>query len=179
MAKRTIKAYGNLTNRIEENKNYNEDNLIHVGDDITKYWYSDRSCYYVTEIIDQKHIKIKRYHVCADHSKDGGMGHQNWLYFKTKKEEQDYLKTIFTDREYDEEPKEEIEIELVYKYGKWKSVETYDNINDEDMFGRKLKDWFFTEKEIKKLENGKPVYRYNDFGNISFGVRDYYYDWTF
>lgn len=38
---------------------------------------------------------------------------------------------------------------------------------------------FFTDKEIKKLEEWKEVYRYNDFGNISFGVRDYYYDWSF
>ena len=174
-----MRAYGNLNNRIEEGRNFNNDKQIHVGDDITKYWYSDRSCYYVTEVIDQKHIKIKRYHVCADHSKELDIGHQEWLYFKTKKEEQDYLKTIFTDREYDEEPKEDIEIELVYRYGKWKEVLTYTDLEEENMFGKPLKEYYFTEKEIKKLEEGKPVHRYNDFGNISFGVRNYYYDWSF
>ena len=34
-------------------------------------------------------------------------------------------------------------------------------------------------KKILKLENNKEVYRYQDFGNISFGVRDYYWDWSF
>ena len=176
MAKRW---YGNVTNRIEEGHNYNEDKQIHVGDDITMYHWSDRTCYYVTDVVDQKHIKVKRYHICADRSKEGGMGHQNWMYFKTKKEENDYLKQFFTDRDYPEDPQEDPEIELAYKYGKWKRVSTYDDLNETNDFGVPFKDFLFTKNDIKRLEEGKPVYKYSDFGNISFGVRDYYYDWEF
>ena len=173
------KIYGNLTNRFAENKNYNEDKMIHVGDDITKYYWSDRTCYYVTEVIDQKHIKVRRYEICADHSKAGGMGHQDWLYFKTKKELNEYINSVFKDRELDENPKENPEIELVYKYGKWKEVYTYTDLEEKNQFGRKYRDYLFTEKEIEKLKNNKPIYKYSDFGNISFGTRDYYYDWSF
>lgn len=175
------KIYGNLTNRFSENKNYNEDKLIHIGDDITKYYWSDRSCYYVTDVINQKNIKVKKYEVVADKSKACGMGHQEWLYFKSRKECNEYLNTFYEDEKYEENPKENPEIELAYRYNKWMRKETYtkDDLESEDMFGRKLRDCFFTDKEIKKLEEGKEVYRYNDFGNISFGVRDYYYDWSF
>ena len=174
-----MRAYGNLTNRIEEGHNFNSDKQIHVGDDLTKYYWSDRTCYYVTDVIDQKHIKIKKYHICADHSKEGGMGHQNWMYFKTRKEENDYLKQFFTDRDYPEDHQETPEIELVYRYGKWKEVSTYTDLNGTNDFGVPFKDFLFTKNDIKKLEEGKPVYKYNDFGSISFGVRDYYYDYSF
>ena len=171
----TKKWYGNVTNRIEEGRNYNKDKQIHLGDDITKYHWSDRTCYYVTEVIDQKHIKVKRYYVCADHSKEGGMGHQDWVYFKTKKEEDDYLKKYIHDYKFEENS----DIELVYRYGKWKEVSTYTDLNATNDFGVPFKDFLFTKNDIKKLEEGKPVYKYNDFGNISFGVKDFYYDWSF
>lgn len=176
-----MKVYGNLTNRFSENKNYNKDKQIHVGDDITKYWHSDRTCYYVTEVINQKDIKIKEYHVCADHSKLGGPGHQNWLYFKTKAEYNKYINSIFKDRNLDEKVEDSEPINIVYRYNKWMKKEAYtkEDLDSENMFGVKLRDGFFTDKEIENLENGKDVYRYYDFGNISFGVKDYYYDWEF
>lgn len=142
-----MKWYGSISNRLQENKN-NLGRDIMVGDDITKYLWSDRTCYYVTKVQDQKHITIREYEIIADREKPGGMGHQNWLYFKTKKEANDYLAKYglgedvsFGDRE----------IELVYRYGKWR------------------------EKHFDR--NGKPYYGGN--WNISFGVRDYYFDWEF
>ena len=180
MAKKIIKAYGNLTNRIEEGNNYNKDKQIHVGDDITMYHWSDRTCYFVTEVIDQKHIKVKKYEVCADHSKPGGPGHQNWLLFKSKKEYNEYLRSVFPNRELETVDEEENkEIELAYRYGKWQVVEIYTDLDAENMFGVKLKEYLFTATDIKKLEAGKPVRKYHEFGNISFGVCDYYFDWSF
>lgn len=154
-----MKLYGNLTNRIEENRNYNHRD-IEVGDDLTEYMWSDRRCYYVTKVINQKHIFVKSYQVCADHSKQGGMGHQNWLYFKTTKQMNEYLnecidKGLINSTKYDvENVKENGEVELVYRYGHWYVKQEY---------------WYDV-----KLE--KP--RYNKI-NISFGVKDYYYDWEF
>lgn len=82
--------YGNVSNRIEEGHVYGTDKTIKEGMDITMYHWSDRTCYFITKVIDQKHIFVNRYYVCADHSKEGGMGHQNWLYFRTLKEHNQY-----------------------------------------------------------------------------------------
>lgn len=76
------KLYGSLDNRLEEGKNYLGRELK-KDDDITMYLYSDRNCYYITEVISQKEIKVKPYHICADFSKKGGQGHQDWMYFKS------------------------------------------------------------------------------------------------
>lgn len=156
------KWYGEISNRIEENKNYTG-REIQVGDDITEYSWSDRHCYYVTRVIDQKHIFVKPYEVCADHSKEGGMGHQNWLYFKTCREMQEYLNDCIDKGliKYEgckktnlDDVKENGETELVYRYNHWYVKNTY-------WYGIKL---------------DKPSYHKI---NISFGVRDYYYDWSF
>ena len=176
------RVYGNLTNRIEEGKNYNSDKQIHVGDDITMYWYSDRTCYYVVEVISQKHIVVAPYQVCADHSKPGGMGHQNWLYFKTRKEENDYLKKVFPEKDfsnYDDELRTE---HWVFRNNKWKKAYIYtkEDLDTENMFGQKLRDAYFTERDVKKLESGKEVYKYASLsGKVSFGIRDFYHDWEF
>lgn len=155
------KLYGSLCNRIEENKNYTG-REIKEGDDITMYYWSDRHCYFITKVIDQKHIFVKEYEVIADREKVGGMGHQNWLYFKTKKEANHYMNTHMTPEElasfgtYDEDPKESSEQEWVFRYGKWNRV------LHKDYLGNDL---------------SKP--RYEKLQPISFGVRSYYYDWEF
>lgn len=144
------KLYGNLTNRLMENQNFTN-REIREGDDLTMYLYSDRRCYFVTKVINQNHIFIHPYHVCADQSKPGGMGHQNWLYFKTAKQHNEYLNKYFPDS-YDENPNECPDTELMLRRGKWKIV----------------------------TRCGPDDTQYSDpDGNISFGVRDYYYDWEF
>ena len=89
------KWYGNVVNRLEEGR------LLEPteGMDITMYYWSDRTCYYITKVDNPKRIHVKQYEVCADHDKAGGMGHQDWLYFKTRAEMEDYLKKFFPDRE--------------------------------------------------------------------------------
>lgn len=160
MAKRW---YGNVINRIEEGRTVPE---IKEGTDITMYYWSDRTCYYVVEVEDQKRIKVKEYNIVADHSKSLGMGHQEWLYFKTRKEMADYMKQYFPETEYNiEEPEPET---WVYRYGKWKQEVTYTEEN------------YCTEKELKSLREKGYYKRYYDLsGNISFGVKSYYYDWEF
>lgn len=153
--------YGNLTNRLEEGKNYTG-REIRVGDDITMYSYSDRDCYYVTAVETQKRIKVKRYYVCADRSKPGGMGHQNWVYFKTRKEFAEY-----TGNEYADSDESRAET-WVFRYNKWMLEHTYTEEN------------YCTEREKKSLEKNGFYKRYFPLsGNVSFGVRDYYYDWEF
>lgn len=149
-----MKLYGNLTNRFQEGHNFTG-REIREGDDITEYLWSDRVCYFITKVVDQKHIFIHRYRVVADQDKAGGMGHQNWLYFKTNKEANDYMKKYYPDQ-YGDTVYEDSDIELVFRYNHWNRVYRK-NWNGEDY--------------------DKP--RYNRMDHISFGVRDYYYDWEF
>ena len=155
------KWYGSVSNRIEEGHNYTG-REIKVGDDITMYYWSDRTCYYVTKVIDQKHIFVKKYHVCADHHKPGGMGHQDWLYFKTNREMQQYLNDcideglIPCEKEDLDLIQEDPEEEWVFRYNRWHLV------SHEDWLGNK-----YEKPHYLKLQS------------ISFGVRSYYYDWEF
>lgn len=168
------KLYGSLSNRLEEGHNYTGREL-QVGDDITMYLWSDCNCYYITEVIDQKHIKVKRYYVCADHDKAGGMGHQDWMYFKTLKEESEYLRKYFPDNYKDCEEIVEPEAETwVFRNNKWKEAVEY---TPEQVLASPF---FFTEAQIKKAQQGKTVTEYRNLsGKVSFGVRRYYYDWSF
>lgn len=158
------KWYGNLMNRLDEGRTVPE---IKVGTDITMYYWSDRTCYYVTEVIDQKHIKVKPYVVCADHDKDCGMGHQDWLYFKTQLEMILYLANYGINIMYDTnmEPEEET---WVFRYGKWMRQFKHTKEN------------YCTERELKSLKKNGYFYRYdNEMPKVSFGVRNYHYDWEF
>lgn len=177
------KAYGNLINRIEEGRQLTP---LSVGTDITMYHWSDRTCYFISEVIDDKHIKVLPYHVCADHSKNIGQGHQDWLYFKTAKEERQYLETVFPDRNFNSALcKEATPIEWAFFRGEWRRAFRYtkDSIlkhceetsNSYERFCS-----MFTETQRKKLAAGKEIILYDKLsGKISFGVRDYYYDWEF
>lgn len=49
--------YGSLTNRLEEGRTYGK---IEVGTGVTEMCYSDRHAYEIVEVIDDKHIVIRR-----------------------------------------------------------------------------------------------------------------------
>jgi hypothetical protein len=174
------KWYGNVMNRVEEGLFFGEDKTIKEGTDITMYFYSDRECYYVTRVIDQKHIFVKRYHVVADHSKKNEMGHQNWLYFKTLKEENAYLNS-FKPNKFNSEPVENEEEEWMFRNNSWKRVSRWTLEKIEE--AKKSHFPFYIElsdKEKQKLAEGKEIVKYHKLsGNVSFGVREHYYDWEF
>lgn len=146
-----MKFYGLLDNRLEEGKTYCD--KIEKGTDITMYFYSDRECFYVTDVISDKEIKVKRYYVCADFSKPGGIGHQNWMYFKTAEEMNAYLAKFGRDGFITSNDSNET---WVFRYKKWMG-----------------------KKEYVDPITGKTIAYYNLPGKISFGVRDYHYDWEF
>ena len=162
------KWYGSVDNRIEEGRNYTG-REIREGDDVTMYLWSDRHCYYVTEVVNQKYIKVKPYYVCADKSKPGGMGHQDWMYFKTLREYDEYLNhEPRSDEDYAELDREET---WVFRYNKWQSQHYH--------FGAPHPQ-ALSERERKSLDKNGYYITYLDLiGKVSFGVRDYYYDWEF
>ena len=160
--------YGSINNRLEEGKNFTG-REIRVGDDVTMYYWSDRMCFYVTEVENQKRIKVRPWYICADHSKPGGMGHQDWMYFRTLDERNDYLAKYFPEHhkagEHMEEPPEQT---WVFRYNKWMHEVTFTEEN------------YCSDREKKSLA-AKGFYKryFNLSGKVSFGVRDYYYDWEF
>ena len=165
------KWYGSIDNRLEEGQNFTG-REIRVGDDITMYLWSDRDCYYVTEVTDQKRIKVRRYYHCADHSKPGGMGHQNWLLFKTWDEWNDYLADYFPEHHAKGEHRDEPDPQTwVFRYNKWMCEVRHDemkypgdyNTREREHFQKR--GWFNTYHDLS--------------GKVSFGVAEYYHDWDF
>lgn len=71
--------YGSLNNRLEENKMFCDE--IKVGTGMTEYSYSDRQAYEVIEVIDQKHVTVRRY----DHKLKGGAYSNDWELISNEK----------------------------------------------------------------------------------------------
>ena len=186
------RLYGNLQNRLEENKNYSGKEL-HEGMDITMYYWSDRHCYFITKVVNQKHIFVKEYEVVADQEKAGGMGHQNWLYFKSVKECNEYLKKF--GKGTNEEVFENQEQEWMFRYGHWYQVRRYNKALWEKCLENAKKDakaeqasieriarFYFrlNDEEFAQVMAGKEIVKYQRITQgISFGIKDYYYDWEF
>lgn len=66
------KWYGNLTNRIEEDRQYTPE--IKVGTGMTEYLWSDRHAYEVIAVKDQKHVTVREY----DHKLKGDAFSNDW-----------------------------------------------------------------------------------------------------
>ena len=158
------KWYGSVEARLEEGHNYTGRDHLEAGDDITMYLWSDQRCYWITEVVSEKEIKVKEYHVYRDHDElkrlypDGHtMGHQSWRYLKTAEEVKDEMRS-WDSKYWTEENLKQVTEELyfpertwVFRYGKW--WEKYEGVD------------------------GKT--HYSKLDPISFGVRRYYHDWSF
>ena len=144
--------YGNLTNRFEENRMFCE--KIEIGTGMTEYSYSDRHPYEVVEVIDQKHVKVRK----LDHRHIGdGCMDNNWELFSN---ENNSIKTL-TKRG---------------NYWYW-TITVTKEILDNDNIETSL---FLCHNGIsadRLREKGK-ITKYNR-ANVSFGVADYYYDYEF
>ena len=143
--------YGNLTNRLAENKMFCK--TIEVGMGVTEYFYSDRRAYEVVEVKDQKHVSIREY----DHKLAGEPMSNDW---ELVSNENNPI------------------INLVKRGNYWYRTKTaaLEQVNSED---KEVRFWValngFDVEKIKK--NGKQT-KYTKM-NISFGVADYYYDYEF
>lgn len=165
MAKR---LYGSINNRMDENKMYCD--KIEVGTGVTEYQWSDRHPYEVVKVIDQSHIYIRG----LDHKLKGGAYSNDWELVPNEAN---------------------LIIELQQRKGVWYRVVEYSKQNWLDQAQKeyekgKVKSpqvWYdyvscmanLTEKQRQKIEDGKIVKKFQKFGNISFGVAEYYYDYEF
>ena len=145
--------YGSLTNRLEENKMFCE--KIEVGTGMTEYYYSDRHPYEVVEVVDQKHIKVRE----LDHK---------------------HIGDSYMDNNWELISNENNAVKVLTKRGNywyWTVVVTKDILDNIDEIETRL---FLCHNNIdidKLKEKGKAT-RYRR-ANISFGIADYYYDYSF
>lgn len=166
-----IKWYGNIHNRLEENKNYLKDGIIKEGDYLTEYLWSDRHAYEVTQVINQKHIFIRPLKAIRTDS-----------YGMSDAQEYRY-----------ESDNTQREIELMFKYNKWKKVRRYNFKDASDRAKLFVEEgdiktyeaalaYIFrgmSQKEIDTLKSGKDLLIFDDMNPISFGIADEYYDYSF
>lgn len=151
-----MKLYGSISNRFDENKYFNGTyGNLKVGTLATVYYWSDSHAYEVVDVKDQNHIKIRRLE--AKRIDKNGMS-----------ECQEYS---FTSNEKNPV----IELENT-RYG-WKEVSRF-NI---DLYNKVMErnGYVAWDNEIvDKVMSGKEVKRSKKI-NISFGVADEYFDYSF
>lgn len=143
--------YGNLTNRLEENKQFCK--TIEVGTGVTEYSYSDRHPYEVVAVKDQKHVSIR----ALDHEAAGEAYSNTW---KLKSNEANPV------------------IDLVKRGDYWYRAKTatIDHVNSEDIDVRL---WVALNGfDVEKIRAKGKQTKYSKM-NISFGIADYYYDYEF
>lgn len=167
------KWYGSINNRVDEGHQYCE--KIEVGTGMTEYMWSDRHAYEVTKVINQNHVFVRRLEaIRTDHN---GMS-----------ECQDY--------EYKQNPNA-AEIEIVKRYNAWYVTSSYNKKEMEEEIAKRFANgtnlcrsveaemnYFlayadFTDKQKADFNNGKTIKKYKKWNNISFGVLDEYYDYSF
>lgn len=162
------KWYGSISNRIEENKNY-EGKDIYVGMKVTEYLWSDRHAYEVIKVFDQNHIVIRR--LTAKRIDKNGMSEcQDYEYISCETNSCEELKktkagwkVVIT---YPAETVQRMANGFKNNYAK--RPETFTKTDIKEM-----------ETWVKRAEKNKPVSVLGSKINISFGVADEYYDFSF
>lgn len=169
-----MKFYGNINNRVDENCYFGDTyGNIKVGTPCTVYLWSDRHAYEVIEVKGQDRLVIRR--LKAIRTDDYGMSDM-----------QEY--------EYKSNPTAEPEEIKLAKNG-WRNVSVFnlekfdklvhtlmkDTATKEDAEKRAEFYWrqALTEKQFEKVLAGKEVIKLLDKINISFGVADEFYDYSF
>ena len=144
--------YGNLNNRLEENKMFCEE--ITVGTGVTEYMYSDRRPYEVIEVKGQKHVIVRK--LDHKHIGDGSMDN-NWELVSN-------------------ENNPTYKLTKRGKYWYW-TVEVTSDLLEKDDINTKL---FLIHNDIDpdKLKEKGNITKYHR-ANVSFGIADYYYDYEY
>lgn len=151
--------YGSLTNRLEENRMFCKE--IKVGTGMTEYLWSDCHAYEVVEVIDQKHVKVREYD--HKHVGEGSMDNcwnlvsnpNNPVYLITKRGNYWYWTTSVTD----------------------KILEGFESKSAEEQMRIELA-LLNCGVSIATLREKKKVTKLSR-ANVSFGVAQYYYDYSF
>jgi len=148
------KWYGNLTNRLEEGKQFCEE--IKVGTGMTEYSWSDREAYEVIEVRDQKHVTVRR--LDHKHIGDGQMDNR----WELVSNEDNPTRTMEKRGN-------------VWYYTTTLTAEDIKNIDNDMQFKLRV---VLAGYDIDKIRaKGKQTKRWK--ANVSFGIADYYFDYEF
>lgn len=154
----------------------NNATIPEIGKGATELMYSDRECYEVVEVSENKKTaRLQCLKAVWDKSKPGGIGHQNWILEPTEKY-----------------------ITVVYRYGSWytkvKSIDFTKQFRDEceskgiEYIGTYLRKnnpelayLIYGDQEIPQNVVEGITMGVNVYSKISiiFGIKDYHYDWSF
>ena len=149
------KWYGSLSNRLEEDRMYCDE--IQIGTGVTEYSWSDRHAYEVIDVKDQKHVTVREYdHV---HEGDGCMDNRWRLVSNPDNATRD--------------------LEKRGQYWYWTTTITAEDLEkllaDDDCALLRLAVGGWDADKIRSI--GKQTKRWR--AKVSFGVADYYYDYSF
>lgn len=143
-----------------------------VGQGATIMHYTDRSVAEVVEVSpDGNEVKIEHLQALHDKTKEGGMGHQNWVFQPTG-----HFETLVWKNGSWKIKSEKIVFtkEILQKMEETKSWSVNDVISPEQK--EKLYDEFSELQLLDGVTKKKTVYTKV---SIIFGVKNYYYDWSF
>ena len=166
-----MKLYGSLQNRLEEGKNFIGE--IKVGTGVTEYGYSDRHPYEVVEVKDQKHIIIRAMDYIrvdnnglSDAQSYKYISNENNLTYELVLRNNAWYRVIeYTKKDWEKTAKRMFEVDMAFK--------TYESAY---RYVRGMSG--LTDKQYEKVDNGGVVKKYSKM-NISIGVMEKYFDYTF
>ena len=148
---KTMKLYGSINNRFEENKMFTDE--IKVGTGMTEYHWSDRDAYEVIAVKDQKHVTVREY----DHKLKGGAFSNDW--------------------ELISNPDNPVK-EMVKRGDYWYATRTI-TADEFDLDDNRVRfDLVMAgfDPERIRTKGKQTIYRKM---NVSFGIADYYFDYEF
>ncbi len=151
MATKTLR--GSYTNRLMEDHDFVD--TIEVGTKMTEFMYTDRAVYEVVKVVDQKHVYVRRMKAIAV----GEPMTNTWELESDEKAEVSYI----TKRG---------------KYWYWTvsvTREEYMKNKDEMYFRLFMVHNLFNPQEFETKEKLTRYHR----ANVSFGIADYYFDYSF
>lgn len=169
-----MKFYGSLNNRIDENRYFgNTYGKIAPGTPCTVYLYTDRHAYEVIEVKSQTNLIIRR--LKAVRTDNFGMSDaQNYRYESNPTAKAEEIKLTKNGWRY---------VSTFNREGFAKCVNNLMQDAGNKEAAEKLATFFWrrnlTDKQFAKVMEGKEVTKLQSKVNISFGVADEYYDYSF
>lgn len=151
----------------------NNQSIPEVGKGATELHYSDRTCYEVIEVSeDLKTVRLQYLDAKWDRTKEGGMGHQNWILeprdqFVTVVWRNNSWKTKTKKIEFTKKWIEENQEKVKFSFTQALTEEQRQEIYQGECEPQKVVEGITEEKNV-----------YNKI-RILFGSKDYYYDWSF
>jgi len=154
----------------------NNESIPEWGKGATQLHYTDRTCYEVVEVSeDGKTARLQYLEAEWDKTKSGDIGHQNWILKPTDRYvtvtwRQNAWRTVSSEVVFTEEFLADCKEKGINFIGLWMQKNNPELL--EKIYGGHVMPINVVEGYTKRKMSYDRI-------NIIFGVRDYYYDWSF